>query len=256
MCAQPFRTHSRVRIPKSRAFVQYIKVGKECRQARFVTFGAGWVRRTGCRDPWFDHSRLVLGAWFGGLGSGTIGSITVVVLGVVRHLPVLRLRPPQAIPADPSTQLLDFPRAAPRQLHPYQGTVLTPGPKASGIVPGQAPSSGPVPGDAENASPDNGVWSINDQGSTSSACACRASPTSSAKAPGAWAPTTSAAPRWNCGRRRRRMATSVPCAAAAMCPIACLGLGPRMWRLSLTASSQRVTRPAKWWEVGFPISTD
>ena len=152
MCAHPFRTHGRVRSHRSRAPGQYIKVGKECRQARFVKFVFGVVRQvrtSGCRDHWFDHSRCFL--------------------RVVRHIPVLRLGPPQAIPADPSTQVLGIPRAAPRQLHPvdwsgYQGTVLTPGLKASGIVPGQAPSSGPVFGDAENAIPDNGVWSINDQG--------------------------------------------------------------------------------------------
>ena len=57
--------------------------------------------------------RSFLLAWSGrfeGLGAGVLGSITVVLGGVARHLPALRLGPHQAIPPGPRTQVIDFPR--------------------------------------------------------------------------------------------------------------------------------------------------
>ena len=105
---------------------------------------------------------------FEGLGAGIFGSLTLVFSWRGQAQPSSQVG---HLKSSSRSQYPGscFPRAAPRQLHPvdwsgYQGTVLTPGPNAIGIVPDQAPSSGPVPGDAENAIPDNGVWSINDQG--------------------------------------------------------------------------------------------
>ena len=194
------------------------------------------VRMSGCRDPWFDHIR---------------------VLGVVRHLPVLRLRPHQAIQADHSTQVLVPRRAAsvaPRRL------VRPPGHRDHAWAEGQWHR--PWPGSLQWPRP----WRRRERHPRQRRVVhqrpvgvrlphARAVPPrpARAKAHGAWATTTSAAPGCICGRRRRIMATSSPCAAAAMCPIACLGLGPRMWLLSLTGSSQRVARPARWLKVGFPF---